>query len=408
MTHERALNSDSFSLNEEGQDFSQGNIERQEVLRRGNNRSDSPEFGYSGNLQRSDPMLIDDKMPGLSPTNKGYESKKGNRNPDEVILELKEKLKSVSNTLREQQEEHKGQLLHIETISMMTKYQLVFIKMESALIKVAHIIKNKDSVSLAQGFLRILQYSKTSSALRKYKTQLVYYNVKENTEKLVNSLGNLQKGALLKGFKAIWLNSKSWKTFREFKDEKDKLVKTYNEALSSKDREIAMYVKKIEDLNNLTAASKSKENDFVSKLKQKEKHIAALELEKVNILNSKKSISGDSTAISIKVLEERVRDLQQENEDLKEKLSSAESNVGTFIKEMSELLDSHELSINIGSDENASFNNPEIEEDFDSSAKIKDRGAQNPNRTKENQTKVLPQRAAYQSSQNRYPKIQHI
>ena len=75
---------------------------------------------------------------------------------------------------------------------------------------------------------------------------------------------------------------------------------------------------------------------------------------------------------------------------------------------MSELLDSHELSINIGSDENASFNNPEIEEDFDSSAKIKDRGAQNPNRTKENQTKVLPQRAAYQSSQNRYPKIQHI
>jgi len=74
---------------------------------------------------------------------------------------------------------------------------------------------------------------------------------------------------------------------------------------------------------------------------------------------------------------------------------------------MSELLDSHELSINIGSDENASFNNPEIEEDFDSSAKIKDKGAQNPNRAKENQ-KVLPQRVAYQSSQNRYPKIQHI
>jgi len=165
----------------------------------------------------------------------------------------------------------------------------------------------RDSSSLAQGFLRILQYSRTTSAIRKYKTQLVYYNVKENTEKMVNTLANLQRGALLKGFKSIWLNSKSWKSFREFKEEKDKLVKTYNEALSAKDREIAQYIKKIEELNNLTAASKSKENDFVSKLKQKEKHIAALELEKVNILNSKKSISGDSTAISIKVLEERVR-----------------------------------------------------------------------------------------------------
>jgi len=65
-------------------------------------------------------MLIDDKLPNLSPdmANKGYESKKGNRNPEEVILDLKEKLKSVSNALREQQEEHKyflyrnGQLLN--------------------------------------------------------------------------------------------------------------------------------------------------------------------------------------------------------------------------------------------------------------------------------------------------------
>ena len=34
---------------------------------------------------------------------------------------------------------------------------------------------------------------------------------------------------------------------------------------------------------------------------------------------------------------------------------STEGNVGTFIKEMSELLDSHELSTNIGSDENNSY-----------------------------------------------------
>ncbi len=75
---------------------------------------------------------------------------------------------------------------------------------------------------------------------------------------------------------------------------------------------------------------------------------------------------------------------------------------------MSDLLDSHELSINIGSDENASFHNQEMEEDFDSSAKVKEKAAHNAIRSKENQPKALPQRGAYQSSQNRYPKVQHI
>lgn len=73
---------------------------------------------------------------------------------------------------------------------------------------------------------------------------------------------------------------------------------------------------------------------------------------------------------------------------------------------MSELLDSHELSMNIGSDDNASFHNPEIEEEFDSSTKVKDKGAQQ-TRGKD-QAKVLPQRIAYQATQNRYPKTQHI
>ena len=50
-----------------------------------------------------------------------------------------------------------------------------------------------------------------------------------------------------------------------------------------------------------------------------------------------------------------MRELHTENEELKTKLYSTEGNVGTFIKEMSELLDSHELSTNFGSDENNSF-----------------------------------------------------
>jgi len=315
---------------------------------------------------------------------------------DDIIAELKKKLKATTASLREQQDEHKNQLLHLETVSMMTKYQLVFIKMESSLIKVAHIVKNKESTHIAQAFHRILLHNKTTHELRKYKTQLIYHNVKDNTERMSRALANLYKGSLSRGFKAIYFTAETWKNERLLKNEKEKYAKTFSEALANKDKEIASYIKKIEELNGQVAASRSKETDFASKLKHKEKQLAALELEKVDILKSKKSMSGDSTSISIKVLEERLRDLSSENDDLKDKLCSAESNVGTFIREMSELLDSHELSLNIGSDENASFHNPQdLEEEFGSSTKGKDKGIQN--RNKENQSKSMAQRNGYPS-----------
>jgi len=413
---QRALNSESFSLHDDGPDFSQDHIQRPHDLRNMKNRSDSPEFGYPETSQKSEPMLIDDKIHDISPVGsrdiavKGGDGKRGVQNPEEVIADLKEKIKQATASLREQQDENKAQILHIETISMMTKYQLVFIKMESALLKVAHIIKNKESSNATNAFQKILEHSKASQTIKKYRTQLIYYNLKDNTQTLTTAINNLYKGCMLKGFKAIWLKSKAWKTEKLYKEEKDKYLKTLNDAIIAKDKEIAQYAKKIDELNNSVLASKSKENDFITKIKHKEKQIAALEMEKGDILKAKKSISGDSTNTSIRILEERIRDLQQDNEDLKDKLSSAEGNVSVFIKEMSELLDTHELSMNIGSDDNASFHNAEIEEEFDVATKIKDKGIGNQNRTKENQNKpyTAQRSGGYQPANNKYQKLQHI
>lgn len=154
--------------------------------------------------------------------------------------------------------------------------------------------------------MRILQHSRTTSALRKYKTQLIYYNLKDNTEKLTNSLANLYKGSLLRGFKAIWFTSKAWKSERIFKEEREKYIKSFNEAIANKDKEVGQYMKKLDELNNVAISSKNKENELLSKLKSRDKQIASLEQEKSDIMKSKKGPSGDSTAISIKVLEEKV------------------------------------------------------------------------------------------------------
>lgn len=49
--------------------------------------------------------------------------------------------------------------------------------------------------------------------------------------------------------------------------------------------------------------------------------------------------------------------MENENYELKEKVFSTENNVSLFIRDMSDMLDSHELSTNIGSDDNMSLNN---------------------------------------------------
>ena len=294
----------------------------------------------------------------------------------------------------------RNQLLHMETISMMTKYQLVFIKMESTLNKVSHIIRKKESINVAQAFSKINSETKNASALRKYKTQLVYYSLKDNTSQLVNAIANLHKKSVLKGFKALWFTSKAYKNERVFKEEKEK----YTESLVAKDREITQYAKKLEELNSIAISSKNKEAELMSKLKQREKQISALEVEKADVLKSKKSISGENTALN-RALEEKLREMQQENEELKDKLYSAENNVGIFVKEMSELLDYHELSTNIGSDDNMSFHNQEVDDEFGSSNKLEDKIIQNLNRGKENNTKTNAQRMGYQPTQTRHNKV---
>jgi len=189
---------------------------------------------------------------------------------------------------------------------------------------------------------------------------------------MVRGLSQLQRGSLNRGFRAIWLLSKLYKAEKHFKEEREKYIKSFNESLLAKDAEITTYKKKIEDLNGVVIASRTKEADLLAKLKQREKQIQSLEAERADIIKSKKS-SGGENAQEIKALEEQIRELQQENEELREKLSTAEYSVGSFVKEMSEMLDSHELSTNVGSDNN-SFNNPDFEEDLDLINRVKDKG----------------------------------
>lgn len=50
------------------------------------------------------------------------------------------------------QEEHKQAVLHIETLNMMTKYQLVYLKLETQLKKILQSLDTRHRMRLKRGF----------------------------------------------------------------------------------------------------------------------------------------------------------------------------------------------------------------------------------------------------------------
>ncbi|CAM6000561.1 unnamed protein product [Sphagnum balticum] len=184
--------------------------------------------------------------------------------------------------------------------------------------------------------------------------------MKGNVDSFGTILKKFQRRPLLNAFKSVLLHSKLVKADKNQREEKEKYSKTFQETMSAKEAEIHEFKKKIEDLNLSLASARSKENELTTKITNKEKQIYALEKERNELLKNGKS--GSTQKLDLKSLEEQLYSLQAENEDLKEKLMSAEDNVGSFIREMTDLLDSHELSTNLLSDNN-SFNYQDHEDD---------------------------------------------
>ena len=58
-----------------------------------------------------------------------------------------------------------------------------------------------------------------------------------------------------------------------------------------------------------------------------------------------------SQATQLSTNTHKIHDLEKENTDINSKLESTEGNVGSFIREMSDLLESHELSTNACSED---------------------------------------------------------
>ena len=107
-------------------------------------------------------------------------------------------------------------------------------------------------------------------------------------ELLARSVNRLRKKQLAKAFSLFQFKHKLYRYEKRIKEDKERLNSTFNEALAGKERELNGFSKKIIELTNIIGTSKTKENEFIVKLKQKDKIISQLEAEKYDLMKTKK------------------------------------------------------------------------------------------------------------------------
>jgi len=234
----------------------------------------------------------------------------------------------------------------LENINVLSKYQLVFVKLETGLSKLVHIIKMRNLLQTQKMLEKYRQNVKSGIFEEKKRaSQLI--------EKMHQTILNLQKiykrksKSLMSKSVFRWkCNSKQAKFIKLFEKESKDREDKYKKEISQKTLSIAGLEEKLLKNNSEVEQLKKNEKSLKQVIKEKE------EKEKIlrnGIEKAKKSDQDDkklpkNVEDRLQALENHIANLEAENRELKDKLESTEGNVGSFIQEMTDLLEAKEFS----------------------------------------------------------------
>lgn len=103
-------------------------------------------------------------------------------------MELKEKHHRLLRREQHIENENKQALIQAETVSMMTKYQLVFVKIENIFSKIANNQTTRERLELQDSFYQIKRCSIYKSVHVNYKTHMIYLKMRSRyTNAMVNA-----------------------------------------------------------------------------------------------------------------------------------------------------------------------------------------------------------------------------
>jgi len=237
--------------------------------------------------------------------------------------------------------------LHMETLNMMTKYQIIYMRFETAVLLLSNIRKTHDKTKLLSYFMKFRKITQ-HSGLAFYKDKFIA-KLKESIKTLYKIYK--RKNTILKTRSLnTWKNNIQRINYMQHNQKIIKEIELKSQAeLSKKDKNAEnlkeKILKKTQEINMLKENEISLKNT-IKDYENKEKSLSEnIEKHKQNTSeDTKKPNSGISKRIEekIRILEQKSKTLETENQKLKEKANVGEGDVLDFVSEMNDYLDSIE------------------------------------------------------------------
>jgi predicted RNase H-like nuclease (RuvC/YqgF family) len=260
---------------------------------------------------------------------------------------LGQKYDDVSKQITSQKEASKQQLLQAETMGMMTKYQLVFVKMETAFSKIFNRNKLRDLKKLQDAFAQFKFNTVKNRVEINCASRVAFENLK-NSGKFVrfyekNARYNL-KEAFQNWKRNIIVDRAIMKKKEELDFELDNTVderKRVERRINELEEEIEENDKRYNHLYALVKDNKNKITLYENKGRELSNDINQI-IDKDP--NTRVDIGGiPSSQNKIQALQMRLSEAMNENNELNASMEMTNTNVKSFISEMGVLISNHEV-----------------------------------------------------------------
>lgn len=231
----------------------------------------------------------------------------------------------------------------METLTVMVKYQVIYIRLETAVSLVAKIRRSKQLLALHKAFKKYKE-----NTIQKKSAQEVLVKIRSALRFLIRLQGKSRQKALCRALHK-WKRSVSALQFHARRKKLEKnLEDRYRGQIVQKSQEAETLEKTLKNEAKELAIIRNCGEQLKLAIKEREaKRLAlakSLDKAKQNELeDSKGSQSSEKSEDAASKLEARIRVLEKENAKLKEQISHTEGNVSEFASEMNKYLDSIEF-----------------------------------------------------------------
>eukprot|EP00826_Nyctotherus_ovalis_P041982 TRINITY_DN427_c0_g2_i1.p1 TRINITY_DN427_c0_g2~~TRINITY_DN427_c0_g2_i1.p1 ORF type:complete len:242 (+),score=80.66 TRINITY_DN427_c0_g2_i1:355-1080(+) len=228
----------------------------------------------------------------------------------------------------------------LEEMNDLMKYQLILMKIHSALNRLNRLVKHKESLKLQRTFSHLRDILTKKKNAERGKAKKAIEDVRKTLRTIVSVRGTKEQALLLR-FVCRWKDvTEKTKTTKEINEKVKKAEEKLRKELKAKSQSIIALEKKLQQQAEEKKELKKAEGLLKQAQKDKEEHEGST---KETVEKQKKRNSSKTEDNKLQALRTSLIRLESENRELKDKLEATESNVDGFVKEVNDLLDAHEF-----------------------------------------------------------------